>query len=244
MKLQKADFYTLTAALTLGSLSMGFSLTASATTIADAAASFQLTLTGVTDTVGSVVTTGWSVDASGYDDGIFVDMPTAGTADAVSVVVDPAVSLSIGNMITQTASVSATSINGIASASIFTWLDIIVENNSGEDLLFSFSYGALTGANTSGQYSSASGDVDFLDDLGAVDILQSNESFDGINDPLFAQYTPGTFEFTLADGDSNLISGYVDAYAEADNVVPIPAAVWLFGSGLLGLVGVARRKKA
>lgn len=27
-------------------------------------------------------------------------------------------------------------------------------------------------------------------------------------------------------------------------VVPIPAAVWLFGSGLIGLVGVARRKKA
>ena len=27
-------------------------------------------------------------------------------------------------------------------------------------------------------------------------------------------------------------------------VIPVPAAVWLFGSGLLGLVGVARRKKA
>jgi len=27
-------------------------------------------------------------------------------------------------------------------------------------------------------------------------------------------------------------------------VVPVPAAVWLFGSGLIGLVGVARRKKA
>ena len=27
-------------------------------------------------------------------------------------------------------------------------------------------------------------------------------------------------------------------------VVPIPAAAWLFGSGLLGLVGIARRKKA
>ena len=26
--------------------------------------------------------------------------------------------------------------------------------------------------------------------------------------------------------------------------VPVPAAVWLFGSGLLGLVGIARRKKA
>lgn len=28
------------------------------------------------------------------------------------------------------------------------------------------------------------------------------------------------------------------------SAVPVPAAVWLFGSGLLGLVGVARRKKA
>ena len=27
-------------------------------------------------------------------------------------------------------------------------------------------------------------------------------------------------------------------------VIPVPAAVWLFGSGLLGLVGIARRKKA
>ncbi|MDB4516177.1 VPLPA-CTERM sorting domain-containing protein [Crocinitomicaceae bacterium] len=28
------------------------------------------------------------------------------------------------------------------------------------------------------------------------------------------------------------------------SAIPVPAAVWLFGSGLLGLVGVARRKKA
>ena len=28
------------------------------------------------------------------------------------------------------------------------------------------------------------------------------------------------------------------------SVVPIPSAAWLFGSGLLGLVGIARRKKA
>jgi len=26
-------------------------------------------------------------------------------------------------------------------------------------------------------------------------------------------------------------------------VVPIPATVWLFGSGLLGMIGIARRKK-
>jgi hypothetical protein len=31
--------------------------------------------------------------------------------------------------------------------------------------------------------------------------------------------------------------------ALAESAVPVPAAVWLFGSGLLGLVGIARRKK-
>ncbi len=36
------------------------------------------------------------------------------------------------------------------------------------------------------------------------------------------------------------ISGSVTPHA----AVPVPAAVWLFGSGLVGLVGVARRKKA
>jgi hypothetical protein len=33
------------------------------------------------------------------------------------------------------------------------------------------------------------------------------------------------------------------ALLESVGPVPIPAAVWLFGSGLLGLIGVARRKK-
>jgi len=32
--------------------------------------------------------------------------------------------------------------------------------------------------------------------------------------------------------------------AIAVSAVPVPAAIWLFGSGLLGLVGIARRKKS
>jgi hypothetical protein len=50
--------------------------------------------------------------------------------------------------------------------------------------------------------------------------------------------------------DVNLISGisaqvFIDQIQlEVTGVVPVPAAVWLFGSGLLGLVGVAKRKKS
>jgi hypothetical protein len=41
------------------------------------------------------------------------------------------------------------------------------------------------------------------------------------------------------------VQGYATGGSESFiNNVPVPAAVWLFGSGLLGLVGVARRKHA
>jgi len=40
------------------------------------------------------------------------------------------------------------------------------------------------------------------------------------------------------------IAGIVSIYGGSTQPVPVPAAVWLFGSGLLGLVGIARRKKA
>jgi len=36
----------------------------------------------------------------------------------------------------------------------------------------------------------------------------------------------------------------LDGIALATSAVPVPAAVWLFGSGLLGIAGLARRKKA
>lgn len=43
---------------------------------------------------------------------------------------------------------------------------------------------------------------------------------------------------------STLGSPDIDAFQGNYAAVPLPAATWLFGSGLLGLVGIARRKKA
>jgi hypothetical protein len=39
-------------------------------------------------------------------------------------------------------------------------------------------------------------------------------------------------------------SAVVGTFSLAPSAVPVPAAVWMFGSGLLGLVGFSRRKAA
>jgi hypothetical protein len=64
-----------------------------------------------------------------------------------------------------------------------------------------------------------------LDGTGFVSNLDSNLGFDK---------TPVVWGFTGNDNGSS--------YSMTITAVPVPAAVWLFGSGLLGLVGIARRR--
>ncbi len=74
-----------------------------------------------------------------------------------------------------------------------------------------------------------------------------------IKDPVFSN---GFFEWTgsplmnvhsitfLADCDNYGPLCTANEFSlAAINAVPVPAAVWLFGSGLIGLVGIARRRK-
>jgi len=61
----------------------------------------------------------------------------------------------------------------------------------------------------------------------------AEELIDPAEDPFAAGFAGWTAQWDL--------HGVMDPIHTA---VPVPAAVWLFGSGLLGLVGVARRKKA
>jgi hypothetical protein len=60
--------------------------------------------------------------------------------------------------------------------------------------------------------------------------------------------TPGsTFGHWMTQVPDGTFKGlsHITAYASPDAaVVPVPAAVWLFGSGLAGLLGAARRKSA
>jgi len=56
-------------------------------------------------------------------------------------------------------------------------------------------------------------------------------------------------ESISADGSAivgwgNGPSGHREAWIADFSVVPIPPALWLFGSGLLGLIGMAKCKQA
>jgi len=46
----------------------------------------------------------------------------------------------------------------------------------------------------------------------------------------------------LPNGETTAMSAFILGDLTIASPVPIPPAVWLFGSGLIGLVGIARRK--
>lgn len=62
-------------------------------------------------------------------------------------------------------------------------------------------------------------------------------------DNFFAAHVGGFDTSKSPDGiDSGFFSGNADGLVPPQSV-PVPAAAWLFGSGLVGLIGVARRER-
>ncbi len=94
---------------------------------------------------------------------------------------------------------------------------------------------------TSGDYQPGYG----LTNPGPFDNLESYAYWSGTE---YAPNTNGAWDFNTYYGfqTSYYKFGYHYAWAVRSgdvSAVPVPAAVWLFGSGLIGLLGVARRKR-
>jgi hypothetical protein len=84
-------------------------------------------------------------------------------------------------------------------------------------------------------------DTDNIDNWQREGDFANNWSFIGVID------TDGFFSAELRElrgKDFQQVLIFSDDFTFGVSAVPVPAAIWLFGSGLLGLVGMARRKKA
>ena len=133
--------------------------------------------------------------------------------------------------------IGTTNVNGDYTQNSFSTYSVEIEN------LLSFDKLNVTGIAT------LAGELDVT--LANNAIFQDGDSFD----ILFAESIVGEFDLlSLAILDEGLawdFSFIADAIGTTDiarlsviSTVPVPAAVWLFGSGLIGLVGFARRKKS
>ncbi|MHB8621747.1 MAG: VPLPA-CTERM sorting domain-containing protein [Sulfuricaulis sp.] len=101
------------------------------------------------------------------------------------------------------------------------------------------------------------GNTTWSSSLGGTSATLSNAST-GFGSSLYFYYITGSggstissatetaFKNATGDGMWSLASNGTATYTipGAVSAVPIPAAVWLFGSGLLGLVGISRRKRS
>lgn len=87
-----------------------------------------------------------------------------------------------------------------------------------------------------------------LSNTGPFSNLQPNNYWSVTEEPYNTNYA---WDFSFSHGyQSNFHKAYslntwaVHAGDVGASAVPVPTAAWLFGSGLLGLVGIARRKKS
>jgi hypothetical protein len=70
-------------------------------------------------------------------------------------------------------------------------------------------------------------------------ILGLNDGSGWIADSAVVALGANSYSITFGTG-----ANVIEVDVQVVSAIPVPAAVWLFGSGLLGLVGIARRKKA
>jgi hypothetical protein len=245
MAILKSEFQRVSVALLLGVFCAGFTHAANASSTYDASAGIVVTLTDVTDLDNNSVSSGWSVMLEGFlEPSTSMSSSGDGIANASAtsnVAYGSFVFLSIGDSSIQTALSDGTASNGTAASDATSGVYFQnIGNFSGQTLKFNFDYDITATAMASGDNALASATVSLFGfgvDISAI--ANANSILGPTSDD---QSTSGSFFFELTDGGFAQMNASLNSSGSAASVVPVPAAAWLFGSGLLGLLGIARRR--
>jgi len=110
-----------------------------------------------------------------------------------------------------------------------------------------FGLGTLTVTDTSitsGTWTLTGGGITPLFFVDKYDSAYDIFTYIGPGTDPFSDSWDGSLRGTVGANCSEVNCGATTSHISVYGVVPIPAAVWLFGSGLLGLVGIARRRRS
>jgi len=116
--------------------------------------------------------------------------------------------------------------SGVALGTFVDFNDFVFDPLSAGTQLWTFDFGGNT-------YSFSMSTITIVSQTSNTVSLEGSgmASISGFDD------TDGDFALTLNQ------SGQAFSFSSSASVVPVPPAVWLFGSGLLGLIKIARRRK-
>ena len=158
----------------------------------------------------------------------------------------------------QTSSLNLRSFSASGNGDLYSDYDVLYVTKSYFDISFNLDtyselklFGSLWGDIQNGGYGNAS--IYLYDDLGTVlysNAVSTTESSGAVESSILysAILNPGDYRI-LATADPKWANCCFQEFSYSSyslqatlTSVPLPAAVWLFGSGLIGLIGIARRK--
>lgn len=187
-------------------------------------------------------------------------LAVAGVANAATVSLTPSDStIALGDPLSLTAGGTGFDTDVSSGSIVITWEESsLALQTTATDIAIDLLINGFTFANPADFSTAGTLSIDFFAaPFGGVVAGPSFELFNldfiAIPPPTVSSLTVNSFPTSgfWQDGNNNALDGLDGRdsvnYAGATvtvSAVPVPAAVWLFGSGLLGMVGVARRRIA